>query len=216
MASIHQTNLIAMKKQLYSPIIALLCILFPLSASSQHTGEKRQRDKPLIISVFNVGAQLPSLRLVTTPLHPGVSAGTEFSYNKSEKNRFFQTVKAGIYYHQYIQTSIQIYSEAGYRRSVWKGTAAEFRLGAGYLHAFTGTEVFQLEEGVYRKKPDWGRPQFMGSTALGLSYRKPGIEKAPRFFIDYQFFLQMPFIKKYVPMAPATVLHVGATFPMIF
>lgn len=205
-----------MKKQLYSPVLALLCVLFSLSAFSQNTGSGQKRDKPLIVSIFNAGAQLPSLRLITTPLHPGVSAGTEFPYNNSEKNRFFQTVKAGIYYHQYIQTSVQVYSEAGYRRSVWKGTAAEFRLGVGYLHAFTSTEVFRLEDGIYRKRPDWGRPQFMGSTALGVSYRKPGAEKAPRFFLDYQFFLQMPFIKKYVPMAPATVFHIGAAFPMIF
>ncbi|MFN5237614.1 MAG: hypothetical protein ACK5FV_10655 [Bacteroidota bacterium] len=205
-----------MKKQLYSTIIALLFILFVRDVSAQKTEEKHRRDKPLIISVFNVGAQLPSLRIITTPLHPGLSAGTEFPYNSSEKNRFFQTVKAGVYYHQYIQTSVQVYSEAGYRRALWKGTAAEFRLGAGYLHAFTGTEVFQLENGTYRKKNNLGRPQFMGSTALGLSYQKPGSEKAPRFFMDYQFFLQMPFIKKYVPMAPATVFHIGAAFPMIF
>ena len=141
-----------MKKQLYSTIIALLCILFVRDVSAQKTEEKHRRDKPLIISVFNVGAQLPSLRIITTPLHPGLSAGTEFPYNSSEKNRFFQTVKAGVYYHQYIQTSVQVYTEAGYRRALWKGTAAEFRLGAGYLHAFTGTEVFQLQDGTYRKK----------------------------------------------------------------
>jgi hypothetical protein len=205
-----------MKKQLYGSVIALASILFAQGLFAQKSVEKHPRDKPLIVSVFNVGAQLPSFSLITAPLHPGLSAGTEFYYNESTKNRFFQTVKAGFYYHQYIQTSVQIYSEAGYRRSVWRGTAAEFRLGAGYLHAFTGTEVFQLEEGVYRKKTNWGRPQFMGSTAFGLSYQKPAAEKAPRFFLDYQFFLQMPFIRKYVPMAPAAVLHIGAAFPMIF
>ncbi len=173
--------------------------------------------KPLIVSLFNIGTQLPGsgvLGVFTTPVHPGVSAGTEFRYNQHPKNQFFQTAKLAVSYHQYVQTSIQLYSEAGYRRSIWRGTQAELRLGAGYLHAIAATEVFEAKNGVYKKKVNLGRPQFMASTALGLSYQVQKGARPPRFFLDYQFFLQMPFVKSYVPLAPNTALHLGIAWPV--
>ncbi|MDX1910656.1 MAG: hypothetical protein SFV22_04175 [Saprospiraceae bacterium] len=196
--------------------LAVLCSLVfsiaPLHGQSDATGHKN----PLVLSLFNLGTQLPgsgTLGIFTTPIHPGISAGTEFSYNRHPLNHFFQTAKLGLYYHQYVQTGIQLYSEAGYRRFIWRGTAAELRLGAGYLHAIAGTEVFKLKDGAYKKTANLGRPQFMGSGAFGLSYTLQKGERPPRFFLDYQFFLQMPFVKSYVPLEPNVALHLGVAFP---
>lgn len=166
----------------------------------------------LIVSVFNLGTQLPG-GVFTTPVHPGFSAGIEFPYNRSARNQWFQTAKVGLSWHKYVQTAVQLYSEAGYRRSIWRGTAAEIRIGAGYLHAFSNTEVFKWKDGTYDRKANLGRAQFMGSAALGLSYQPAKHPQAPRFSLDYQFFLQMPFVKSYVPLLPNTALHVGAALP---
>lgn len=191
------------------PPALLLCICFVRAQT-----EFRPFYHPdWIVSVFNAGTLLPGSGFITTPLHPGVSAGAEFPYNMSLKNRWFQTARLGVSYHQYVQTSVQIYSEAGYRRSIWQGTAIEMRLGAGYLHAFSNTAVFKLKDGVYKQKTNLGRPQLMASSAVGLSYRSPKKTDAPRFFLDYQFFLQLPFVKSYVPLLPNTALHVGVAFP---
>lgn len=198
---------------IFSAMVIIFGSLLPAFGQSAQTTPK----KPLVVSLFNLGTQLPGtgvLGVFTTPVHPGLSVGTEFRYNSSVVNQFFQTAKLGIYHHQYVQTGIQLYSEAGYRRAIWRGTAAELRLGAGYLHAFTATEVFKLQDGVYEKKLNLGRPQFMASGVIGLSYQKPGNVNAPRFFIDYQFYLQMPFVKNYVPLAPNVALHAGAAVAM--
>jgi hypothetical protein len=167
------------------------------------------------VSVFNLGTQLPG-SVFTTPVHPGISAGAEFRYNRSAGNQWFQTAKFGLSYHQYVQTAVQLYSEAGYRRSIWRGTAAEIRLGAGYLHAFSNTEVFKWKDGTYDKKANLGRAQFMASSALGLSYLCKNNPEKPRVFVDYQFFLQMPFVKSYVPLLPNTALHAGVALPFSF
>lgn len=69
--------------------------------------------KPLVVSLFNLGTQLPgsgTLGVFTTPVHPGLSVGTEFRYNRHPDNQFFQTAKLGFYYHQYVQTGIQMQS----------------------------------------------------------------------------------------------------------
>ncbi len=188
---------------------AWLCGGWCLSITALHAQATRQL--PLTLSVYSVNTQLPGGRL--TPVHPGLQAGTEFRYNRSEKNQWFQTAKLGVYYHKYSQTGIQLYSEGGYRRAIWKGLSAEFRLGVGYLHAITDLQMFELKDGQYERKRTIGRAQVMGSTALGLGYRLGESMDAPRVFIDYQFFLQMPFVKNYVPLLPNTALHLGVAFP---
>ena len=170
---------------------------------------------PLVISVFNVGTQLPGsgvAGIFTRPIHPGISAGTEFRYNKGLKNQWFQAVRLGVLYHRFAQTAVQLYTETGYRRSIWRGTAAELRLGGGYLHSFPGVEIFRLKDGRYVQKNNFGRPQVMAGGTFGLSYTLSG-PNPPRFFLDYQFYLQMPFVKSYVPLLPNTALQIGAAFP---
>ena len=179
-------------------------------AQSQAASEASGGKSPLIISVFQQATLLPGASGVFGIIHPGVSAGTAFRYNKSDVNQWFQTAKLAVSYHQYVQTSIQIFSEAGYRRRIWQGLGAEFRLGAGYLHSIPGVEVFKLKDNEYQTKPRIGRPQAMVSAAGGLSY---ATQQDIRFFVDYQFFIQMPFVKNYVPLVPNTAVHAGVAFP---
>lgn len=177
----------------------------------------KEKKWPLVVTVFNTGTQLPGSGVAgvfTLPMHPGISAGTEFRYNKKVKNQWFQTAKAGVSWHRYVQTAVQLYSETGYRRAVWRGVAAELRLGAGYLHSIPGTELFEAKNGGYQEKSRFGRPQIMASGAFGLSYTLPRGPNPPRFFVDYQFLLQMPFVKSYVPLLPNTALHLGVGVPL--
>ncbi len=206
-----------MKKVTFIPcykavvLFAILLLGGYLEISAQ---ESAQPKLPLVVSVFNVGTLLPGsgAGLFTQPVHPGVSAGTEFRYNTSPQNQWFQTARIGFLYHHYAQTAVQLYTELGYRRQIWRGTAAELRLGGGYLHSFPGTEIFRLQDGRYTQKRNLGRPQAMAGGTFGLSYALP-VGIAPRVFLDYQFYLQMPFVKSYVPLLPNTALHLGVAFP---
>ncbi len=191
----------------------LLCLVFGATRLLAQESPRPTAKKPLVLSVFNTGTQLPG-SVFTLPVHPGFSAGTEFRLNHSSRNQWFQTAKFGLSWHRYVQTAIQLYTENGYRRSIWRGTAAEFRLGAGYLHSIPAVEQFTLQNGVYETKNRIGRPQMMLSTAFGLSYTLPNKDNPLRFFLDYQFYLQLPFVKSYVPMLPNTALHAGVALPI--
>jgi len=168
--------------------------------------------RPLTISLFTVATQLPGGKMV--PLHPGIELGTEFRYNKAEKNQWLQTVKVGVYYHQYSQTGLQLYSELNYRRKVWQKIRGDVKIGAGYLHAIPDLQTFILKDGVYVKKNSFGRAQFMVSLSLGAGYQVFQSADSPVLFITYQSFLQMPFIKSYVPVLPNTALHLGISIPL--
>lgn len=168
--------------------------------------------RPLTLSLFTVATQFPGGKI--TPVHPGMEIGTEFRYNKSEKNQWLQTVKTGIYYHKYSQTAIQLYTELDYRRKIWQKIKGDMKLGAGYLHAIPDLQSFVLEDGVYVKGNRFGRPQFMVSVALGVRYQFSALRDGAGFFMTIQCFLQMPFINSYVPVLPNTALHAGVTYPL--
>jgi hypothetical protein len=196
-----------MKTAILKILISLqLCLMF-FHAEAQDIWRR-----PLTISLFTVATQLPGGKMV--PLHPGIELGTEFRYNKAEKNQWLQTVKVGVYYHQYSQTGLQLYSELNYRRKVWQKIRGDVKLGAGYLHAIPDLQTFVLKDGVYVKKNSLGRPQFMVSLSLGAGYQVFQSADSPVLFITYQSFLQMPFIKSYVPVLPNTALHLGISIPL--
>ena len=91
--------------------------------------------------------------------------------DQAQKNQWFQTAKVGIFYHQLAQTAIQLYTEAGYRRVFSDKFSGDFRLGGGYLHAISATEVFeQTESGSWEKSNSIGRPMGMFTGSLGANY----------------------------------------------
>lgn len=170
---------------------------------------------PITISVFNIGSQFPGsgyLGVFTTPVHPGISVGTEYTYNANPKHQWFQTANIGYFFHQYAQHGIQLYSEIGYRYWVKNGLYFGPQLGVGYLHSIPEAQVFKLnKEGKYERKTNFGRPQFMADFELqiGYEFRK---ERPVAIFLSYQFFMQMPFVNEYVPILPGAALHIGVSF----
>ncbi len=188
-------------------------LLLGLTANLSAQQSKEVHAYPLIASVFTQATLLPGSGEVFQNPHLGLSLGTSFQYNKSTRNQWFQTAKLALTRHQYVQTSLQLFSEVGYRRHLWKGVGLEGRLGAGYLHSIPATEVFRLSSSSYQIASRWGRPQAMVSTAAGLSCLLPG-NLGGRVFLDYQFFLQMPFINQYVPLVPNIAWHAGMSVPL--
>ncbi len=167
--------------------------------------------RPVTFSLFTVATQFPGGKV--TPIHPGIEAGTEFRYNKSDKNKWLQTVKVGGYYHRYSQTAIQVYTELNYRRKITEKISGDLRLGTGYLYAIPDLQTFVLQDGEYKKKINAGRSQLMATTALGMRYQLSDSNEGPQLFMHMQCFLQMPFIKSYVPVLPNTALHFGVAWP---
>lgn len=175
----------------------------------------------LTAAVFNASSLLPgagNLLVTATPIHPGFNLGAEFLWREGGHHRWIQTAKLGYFYHRYSQYAVQLYTEFGYRRH-FGGTqqfALEARLGGGYLHAISDLDQFETSvEGNYEKKHTLGRPQAMFGLALGPQYTFEITKGIPlRLYIDYQFFMQTPFVKKYVPMLPYTALHIGCGLPL--
>jgi hypothetical protein len=183
---------------------------------------------PLHISVFNNQTSLPigmKLGMTESPVHPGFTIGTAYLWKSSPQHILQQPVTLGYYYHQYAQHGIQLYTELQYRYTRFRFLQPEAGAGLGYLHAISDLEQFERNaQGNYEKKRNWGKPRLMLSTHVGLFVplkqnknssactmcRNTASPKTSSgIFVRYQFWLQAPFVKNYVPLLPNTALHVG-------
>jgi hypothetical protein len=151
--------------------------------------------------------------LATKVQHPGIEVGYGFNWKTRNKHDWYQEIKAGYFYHRFVQHGIPFYTDFGYRYKFSKRWTSNIALGAGYLHSIPATTQFKLDEnGAYEKKKSIGRIQAMAVANLGAGYTLQG--KLPlKIFTAYQQQIQMPFVKSYVPILPYNSLMVGVSMP---
>lgn len=116
-----------MKKAL--TIFSIILLIFLWAAPNAYA-QQEPKARHYLVSVFNAATRLPIGDFFSTPMHLGATA-CSIRYNRKPNNQWFQTAKILLpLYHRYVQSTVQLYSEFGYRRAIWRGTAAELRLEA--------------------------------------------------------------------------------------
>lgn len=146
----------------------------------------------------------------TQPVHPGFEFGWGHE-NVKNKHSWFWELKAGYFYHQFVQHGIPIYGDFGYRFSPLKHFSADISLGLGYFHSIPATEVYKLgANGNYENGKGIGRGQVMLPFTMGINYDfllHQGQEA--RVFFQYQQRIQGPFVYDYVPVLPYNQIALG-------
>ena len=190
-------------------LLACFCICF--SASAQ---KHKLNHYSIAFTTLHTNFPFGSFsNLFSKEFHPGFEIGTGFDWKTKTKHDWFQTFKFGYSYHRFVQHTLVLYSEWGYRYKFLKTFSAEAKLGGGYLQAIPVGNIYKLkEDGTYEKKNGLGRPQVMASFELGL--RKRISSSGTNIFLDYQQRLQLPFIKSYVPLLPSNILMIGLSIPL--
>jgi len=74
--------------------------------------------------------------------HPGVEIGTGFNWTVKLKHDWFQTFRLGYSYHEFVQRTLMLYSEMGYRYKFPLGISASASIGGGWMHSIQDAEVF--------------------------------------------------------------------------
>ncbi len=193
------------------PILLSCFLLFSLTTAFAGSG-----DLPISFSVFSNGTALPGQSyagLVSKTLHPGFSLGLTHQYKQKKHSALFQNFKLGYFYHQHAQSGIQIYTETGYRLQSSIGLYADGLLGVGYLHSLPDIQRFTWTEKGYVRQKGIGRAQVMATASIAAGY---ALQSGPplRFFMQYQFWIQAPFVRKYVPVLPNTAFHIGTIYSL--
>lgn len=187
-------------------LIIILFYLFLLSHASA------QRNQQLSVAITNNNTAMPFSRfagLFTTPFHPGFEVGYGFNWKTKAGHDWFQTFKAGYFYHRFVQHAVPVYTTFGYRYKFSHSWSAETSLGAGYLHSIPATGKYKLNSnGEYENNKAMGRMQATALFNAGGTYTFSS-KRPTAVFALYQQQLQMPFIRSYVPLLPYNSFLLG-------
>ena len=168
---------------------------------------------PINISLFNESTAIPFTKFVTTPIHPGLQAGTEFVYKTKEHSRLFQTANISYFYHNHLSPGIGINTELGYEYRLNAGLAFEGLFGMGYMHTFATAREFSFINGHYEENIDKGNARLYPSFSLDMGYYIKKTDKSsPKIFIRYQSWVEYPYSPDFIPLMTHINLHVGTKF----
>ncbi len=172
-----------------------------------------QTSLPVKISVFNESTSIPFTRVFTTPVHPGIQAGTELTWKENKHFRLYPSVSVGYLFHNYLYQAVFIAFELCYDYKFDFGLNIKSALGIGYLHSFTTQQEFQFENGIYKSSADKGNSRLMPSFSLGLGYRlNPSHIQSAEIFLMYQAWVEYPYSPGFIPVMTHTNLHIGSVF----
>lgn len=193
----------------------LLHIFFLSLLVQGGTAQGKDLSYPLEFSLFNNGNFMPGagvLGIWSPKIHPGFSVGTRFFYSQKDNHELFQTVKLGYFFHRHSQQAFQLYSEFGYRYKFARDFFVEPRFGAGYMLSIPNMQIFEFKDGEYLQKKWKGRHQLMGGLNVSIGYSFDKAKLPLELFLGYHFWVQAPFVNKYVPVLPNNSVHVGAIY----
>ena len=168
---------------------------------------------PLSLSFFNEATAIPFTQAFSTPIHPGLQIGTEFSLKSRSSSRLFQTANLSYFYHHRLNHGISVYSELAYEQRLKFGPAFSALFGLGYLHTFATAEEFSFQDGQYLNKNDRGNARLLASLAFDVGcYVKKDKANSPKIFLRYQSWLEYPYSPGFIPLMTHTNLHLGTKF----
>ncbi len=200
--------------KLKTALSCLLIILSTISSAQEATTAKTKRKTEYISLAFtNSHTAMPFAsfsRLVTGKYHPGFEVSTGFNWKSRSKHDWTQSISLGYSYHRWVQHSLVLYTEFGYRYKLPGGFSADMNIGGGYMRAIIATEAFSdgVRKGAQYSKFSSGRSQAIGTLTFGVS-KKINSGAGPSFFLQYQQRMQTPFIASYVPVLPYNIMKVG-------
>lgn len=160
------------QNKMKTSLTVFLIILFSsLSAMAQNNSESSAKfEDKLAVKVEYFGE---------LALHPGISAGLEYTILKNNWLTIHWNNDLGGYYHRWNNAAVFAKSSIGTRYNV-RAVFADINAGIGYMHSFAaGTFYQRAPDGGVEKARNWGHPHFMpnASFLLGWDATRKGNQK---------------------------------------
>ncbi len=177
-----------------------------------------QKKKEISAAAVNTASAYPFSqfgKLFSGIEHPGIEFGYGFNWKTKNRHDWFQEFKLSYFYHRFVQHSISLYTDIGYRYKFSHSLSAQVALGAGYMQSIPATAKLKLSgNGEYNNDKGIGRAQALAVVNFSIGYTiHPAAKKSAKVFITYQQLLQTPFVKAYVPILPYNSMLIGCSIP---
>jgi len=192
--------------------------LMPVLSAQENSHAKKFRPNHISVAATTMHTAAPFASfssLFVKDYHPGIELASGFNWKSRKRHDLVQTVRTGYSYHRWVQHSIVLYTDFGYRYKFPKDFAASAKLGGGYMRAIVASEVFAdgQAHGEQYSKITSGRSQAIVTAGFSISKKINALCNST-LFLEYQQRLQTPFIKSYVPLLPYNCMLIGFSFPL--
>jgi hypothetical protein len=161
--------------------------------------------KSLRVSALNEATSLPSLRVLETPIHPGLTIGADFLVRRGRHWQKALGTEITFFHHRLSENALMLDATyaLGYRFGF--GLQPKFLAALGYKQTLAAGEVYELKNGAYEKAGYLGKAQFSAKVGFGLEY---ALNEKYSLTTDYRTMLVLPY-SKIIPFALHTLLSVG-------
>ena len=147
--------------------ILAVVILIIAAQSSLHS---QWKPRTLNIAFVSESISVPFSQVIISPLHPGISIGTDLMIK--DQTSWYRSfgVEASYYYHRTFEHAVMLDAVYNFGYTFSFGLRSTIIGAAGYKHSILTGSTFVLEDGEYVKKTHFGTPQANFRIGLGLEY----------------------------------------------
>ena len=175
-------------------------LLLLLLAPSLGYGQKTLR-----VAVLNEATTLPSLRILETPIHPGLTIGADFLVRRGKHWQTAIGTDLSFFHHRLSENALMLDATYALGYKFGFGLQPKFLAALGYKHTLAAGEVYELKNGSYEESNYLGKSQFNAKVGFGLEY---ALSEKYSLTTDYKTMLVQPYSQK-IPFSLHTLLSVG-------
>lgn len=195
-------------------LLLLLACSISLGAWAQEADDTYW-EAQLLIGQYPAALLTPNFE----PLHLGVQMGASYRYNNNEVHRWTQTSQLAWFRHKYLQTAMQLYTEAAYEYHGRGGLIIQpLALGGGMVFSAQGmpSSTWDPNTLTYSASPTPVRLNWMISVGAGIGYRTPlKIQGRPvTVLARYRTQVQGIVVRNTVPMIAYAPVMIGIAMPL--
>lgn len=186
--------------------VLLMLWIVPLFGIAQSTW-------PVKVAIGNEATSVPFTGFPTSPIHPTLQLGTEYSYKNKPHSEIYQTFNLGYIHHKNLYQGAYLNTGIGYDYKTGFGLKFKSNLEVGYLHTFAAQDEYQFENGEYVNRIDKGNSRVMPSFSVGLgfAFKKNG-NVISELFVLYKSWIEYPYSPRFIPLMSHTILEIGYKF----
>lgn len=172
---------------------------------------------PLRIGLITHSVGMPFKKPIKRPINWGITIGTTLLLKEGKHSTWGQDIDMTWYKHQELGQGILLYTSLLREYQSNFGLSIGPKVGLGYLHTFSGKQVFELHEnGTYQHATDLGRGALLVGIGARMGWDLEGQTDLPiKPYIEYEWKGQVPH-SQFTPLFPHSFFQIGAQYSLSY
>lgn len=146
------------------------------------------------------------------PFYFGGAIGYEWKRKQINSYSFHHVLQLGYYHHKLHHQNIFLMWKPKFQLTIAQRLHLKLFPGIGYAHTFPTQETYELKDGEYQRKDNFGKPHAMLSIGGGLGFQ---FQNNMEFFIHSEFAATLPYAPEgTLPFNLSSIFTTGINFQL--